>query len=82
MFYEGEKVRTCQEVTKKMRDILKAAGIKPGQRGVVVSEVTYVEVNFGDKVLTLTDDSIECVERDNIKDDVNLDALKDLFGFK
>ena len=73
-FYEGDKVRACNEVSAKDKKILKANGIKPGTKGIVVSEITYVTVNFNGKLVTVSD---LAVEKDSIVslDDVDVAAL-------
>ena len=83
MFYENEKVKSCKQVTASERDKLVLAGVKPGTIGTVISEVTLVTVNFGGKLVTLSDESLESAETNNYKNDnVNMDAIKNLFGFK
>lgn len=83
MFYEDEQVRTYQKVTKDTRDILVANGIRPGQIGIVVSEVTYVTVNFNGKIVTLKEDAIESVPQPKGKsDDEQMNILKNMFGMK
>jgi hypothetical protein len=84
MFYENEKVKTCKEVTAKERDTLVLAGIKPGTIGTVISEITYVTVNFNGKLVTLNADSLEGVQsiKEGLHNNEDLDMLKGFFGFK
>jgi len=84
MFYKGDEVRTCQQVTKDTKDILVSKGIKPGTKGIVISEVTHVTVSFNGTLVTLREDAIELAEdrKSNSMSGDSLDALKDMFGFK
>ena len=81
-FYEGDKVCACNKVSAKDRDILKANDILPGTKGAVVSEMTYVTVNFGGKLVTVSDEAIEYNEAASTKDEDQLNRLKDIFGMK
>ena len=83
MFFEGEIVRTCQAVTKETKDILVSKGIKPGTKGIVISETTYVTINFEGQVITLKDDAVELdrtYEKKNDYENDMLNSVKDLFG--
>ena len=83
MFYEGEIVRTCQAVTKETRDILVAKGIKPGTKGVVISETTFITVNFDGQIITLKEDALELDKKYENKNEYESDMLKsvkDMFG--
>jgi len=82
MFYEGDEVRTCSKVTQKTKDILVANGIKPGQKGIVISEVTIVTVNFSGKIVTLDENAIESILEYKPNNNFDLDDLKGLFGMK
>lgn len=82
MFYEGDEVRTCSKVTQKTKDILVANGIKPGQKGIVISEVTIVTVNFGGKIVTLDENALESTIEFKPNNNFDLDDLKGLFGMK
>ena len=83
-FYEGTEVRACNEVSAKDRDILKANGIKPGAKGVVVSEQTLVTVNFGGKLVTVSDLAVEreCIGCFNDDPDGEVENLMRMFGMK
>jgi len=90
MYFEGEEVRACQEVTKQERDVLVKNGIKPGTKGVVISEVSHTTVNFGGKIVTLRSESIEVCDSkkygsahdEDAKLDAKLDVLRGMFGMK
>ena len=85
MFYEGDKVRTCQAVTQETKDILVSKGIKPGTKGVVISEVCYTIVSFDGVIVTLKDDALEldyAYKNKNEYEDDMLNSVKDMFGFK
>lgn len=90
MFYKSEKVKTCNEVTAKEKEILVSNGIKPGTVGVVVSSVTQVTVNFDGKLVILNENSLELFETgeknifgdDGLVGDDGLNTLKNIFGFK
>ena len=87
MFYKGDEVRTCQKVTKDTKDILVAKGIKPGTKGIVISEVTHVTVSFDGTLVTLREEAIEPVDsrvsNNHIGDitDDPVDFLSRTFGF-
>ena len=81
-FYEGDEVRACNEVSAKDRDILKANDIKPGTKGIVISEITYVTVNFNGKLVTVSDLAVE-KESTASQDDVDVvENLMGMFGMK
>ena len=87
MYYKGDEVRTCQQVTKETKDILVAKGIKPGTKGIVISEVTHVTVSFGGTLVTLREEAIELaddrISNNKVGDitDDPVDFLSRNFGF-
>ena len=87
MFYKGDEVRTCQKVTKDTKDILVSKGIKPGTKGIVISEVTHVTISFDGTLVTLREEAIELADsrisnnRVGDKTDDPTGFLKDMFGF-
>ena len=81
-FYEGDEVRACNEVSAKDRDILKANGINPGTKGIVISEITSVTVNFNGKLVTVSDLAVEKESIASLDDDEVIDNLMGMFGMK
>ena len=84
MFYESDKVKTNKEVTASQRDILVLNDIKPGTIGTVLKSVTIVTVNFDGKIVELDEDSLVPIYDNTNRKECNgdLNAIKDLFGFK
>ena len=84
MFYEGDTVRTGQNVNKETRDILVSNGIKPGQEGTVEEIITYVVVDFNGKKLTIREDFLDLKEypRQDPMDDATIKNFIDMFGMK
>ena len=84
MYAKGDRVNTCQAVSKQGKAILVANKIKPGQLGVVVKEETFVTINFDGKLVILDDNDIEFSDSFNPfeKEDATVEQLMNIFGMK
>lgn len=84
MYEKGDIVNTCQAVSKQGKEILVANKIRPGHKGIVVKEETFVTINFDGVLVILKDTDIEFTASANPfnEEDATVDRLMGMFGMK